>query len=275
MDDNFLKMRPYFIMGILNTTPDSFSDGGNFTTVDLALKRALEMVDEGADIIDIGGESSRPGAEAVSEDEELSRVIPVIEKISKYTDTPISIDTVKSKVAQAALDAGAFMVNDITAGRRDAKMASVVAENSCFVTLMHSRKKPDNMQDSPFYTDVISEVSRELIDSVEVFRAAGVAADKIILDPGIGFAKRVEDNIDILANIDKFMMLGYEILIGTSRKSFIGLLTGEKAPEKRVSGSLGSIAYAFMQGANFFRVHDVKTTSDYLKVLSEIGARIE
>ena len=275
MVDSFFKTRPYFIMGILNTTPDSFSDGGEFTDVEAAVTHAEQMVNNGVDIIDVGGESSRPGAKSISIDEEISRVIPVIKKIRDRFDVLISIDTVKSEVAKEALDAGAFMVNDISAGRQDTGMADLVASQNCFVTLMHSRKKPENMQDSPYYKNVVIDVQKELMDSVKMFESCGVASEKIIIDFGIGFSKRFEDNIDLLANTKKFTGLGYPVLIGTSRKSFIDKITNQELPKNRVAGSLASIAHAYLQGAKIFRVHDVRETVDFLEVITNIEAASE
>lgn len=264
------KNRSFYVLGIVNTTPDSFYDGGNFNDTDRAFKQALKLIEEGADIIDVGGESSRPGAEPVSVEEELERVIPLITRLNSECNTVISIDTVKAEVARAALDAGASIVNDISGGRRDPEMIPLVSSQNCYTVIMHSRKTPKDMQRSPYYENVVEEVLAELQESVERFLSAGLKKDRVILDPGIGFAKRVEDNLALLKASDKFIESGYELLIGTSRKSFIGALTDRDA-EDRLSGSLASIASPFLQGARFFRVHDVKETVDFLKVMDGIN----
>lgn len=263
------KTRPFYVMGIVNATPDSFYDGGNFVALDKGFKQAIKLIDDGADIIDVGGESSRPGAESVSVEEEIDRVVPLIEKIHAESDVVVSIDTVKAKVAEAAIAAGATIVNDISGGRYDANMAHLVARSGSSVVVMHSRKTPKDMQDDPFYQDVVVEVIRELLSSVKLFEVEGVSESKIILDPGIGFAKRFEDNLKLLNSTSAILKTGHEVLIGTSRKSFIGQITGSD-PDGRLAGSLASIATAFDQGARLFRVHDVKETVDFLKVMSEI-----
>lgn len=261
--------RSFYVMGIVNTTPDSFYDGGNYNSLKNGYQQAVKLIKEGADIIDIGGESSRPGAEPVSVEEEISRVVPLIEKLNDNFDVPISIDTVKSEVAEAALDAGATIVNDISGGRQDANIIKLVAARKCYTVVMHSRRTPKDMQDEPFYEDVIAEVLSELKMSVDKFYNAGLPKEKIILDPGIGFAKRLEDNLKLLNQCNCFIEEGFELLIGTSRKSFIGTLTGKDADE-RLAGSLASLAIPLLQGARFFRVHDVKETVDFLKVLNRI-----
>lgn len=256
-------------MGIVNTTPDSFYDGGSFDNLDNAFKQAVKLIDEGADIIDVGGESSRPGANSVSVDEEMNRVIPLVKRLCNECNTVISIDTVKSEVARAALDAGASIVNDISGGQRDSKMIPLIASRNCYTVIMHSRKTPKDMQSDPYYDDVVEEVYCELEKSVQNFLAAGLPKDKIIIDPGIGFAKRIKDNLKLLKKSDRLLELGYELLIGTSRKSFIGALT-DRDVDERLAGSMGSIAETFSKGARFFRVHDVKETVDFLKVIDGI-----
>jgi len=227
------------------------------------------MLDDEVDIIDVGGESTRPGAESVSGEEECRRILPVIQKIRRLTDKPISIDTVRAETARRAFEAGATWINDVSAGRFDERMAPTAAELSCPVVVMHSRKSPGDMQMSPHYEDVVSEVGDELRSAIKVFLEAGVDRDNIIVDPGIGFAKRFEDNLALLKNLEKLENLGFPILIGTSRKSFIGSITG-RGVEERLYGSLGSIASAYLHGARIFRVHDVGPTRDFLKVFSAI-----
>jgi len=261
--------KPFTIMGIVNVTPDSFYDGGNYSSSVFALTHALKLIDDGADIIDIGGESSRPGAQTVTISEERKRVLPLIKALRKETDVPISIDTTKSAIAQEALSLGATWINDISAGRFDPAMTTVAAEYQCPVVLMHSRKCPINMQINPEYKNVVEDVIKELTDSVNLFLEKGTSKKNIIIDPGIGFAKRFEDNIALLNQLESFLNLGFPVLIGTSRKSFIGHITGKDTPH-RLSGTLGSIAASYFRGATFFRVHDVDETNDLLSVLTSI-----
>ncbi|MBD3315204.1 MAG: dihydropteroate synthase, partial [Chitinivibrionales bacterium] len=235
----FVLDKPFVVMGVLNVTPDSFYDGGRFDSLSAAADYARVLINEGADVLDIGGESTRPGAEPVHTDRELSRVLPLVRAVRAFSPIPISVDTTKSVVAEQALDAGADWINDISAGRFDDAMAPLAARRDCPVVLMHSRERPDTMQHAPHYDDVIAEVCEELTASVEKFRNAGVAATNIILDPGIGFAKRFVDNIVILRKLDSLLKMGYPLLIGTSRKSFIGWITGAKTDE-RLWGTLGS-----------------------------------
>lgn len=266
---SLLDKKEFVLMGVINVTPDSFFDGGKHTTPHAACDHGRKLLKEGADVLDIGGESSRPGALPVSTDEECSRVIPVLEKLRTETDVPISIDTTKAAVAKEALDTGATWVNDISAGRLDAQMAPLAAKKQCPVILMHSRETPETMQRDPAYDDVVQEVTDELLAHVKEFIAAGVLPGNIIIDPGIGFAKRFEDNITLLRNVVSFVRTGYPVLIGTSRKSFIGHITGKEV-NNRIYGTLGSIAAAFIHGARLFRVHDVEETKDFLNVLSTI-----
>ncbi len=244
-------------MGALNVTPDSFSDGGKFFKLEDAVKQGMKMAEEGADIIDVGGESTRPGSDPVSIQEELSRVIPVIEALSKKIDVPISIDTYKAEVAKRALDAGTQMINDISALRFDPEMKRVASEYKVPINLMHIKGTPKNMQKDPWYEDVILEITEYLKKSIKIARDAGIDKDRIIIDPGIGFGKRLEDNLNILKNLKKFSILGCPILIGCSRKSFIGKILDQPV-EERLEGSLASLAVAIMNGANIVRVHDVK-----------------
>ncbi|WP_457568137.1 dihydropteroate synthase [Desulfurobacterium sp.] len=259
------------IMGILNTTPDSFSDGGKWTTVDRALKHAEEMINEGATIIDVGGESTRPGAEPVPIEEEMRRVIPVIEAIRKeFPAVFISIDTYKSKVAEEALNAGADIVNDISGFHFDDKMAELVARRSVPAVLMHIKGTPKNMQKNPHYDDVIKELCTYFEKTIKEAEKAGVKKEQIIIDPGIGFGKRLEDNLTILKRINEFTRFGVPILLGTSRKSFIKMVNGEENPEKRVAGSLASIVRGVLNGVKIVRVHDVRETRQFLDILFAI-----
>ncbi|MHB8108500.1 MAG: dihydropteroate synthase [Syntrophorhabdaceae bacterium] len=256
-------------MGILNITPDSFSDGGRHRKMEDARGSALRMIDEGVDIIDIGGESTRPFAEPVSEKEELERVIPVIENIRALSDIPLSIDTYKAAVAYEALRAGADIVNDISGLTYDHAMARVIAENKAGAVIMHIRGTPRNMQKDPHYDDVIAEIMRFLRDQVKYAIDRGFDSNGIIIDPGIGFGKRIEDNLRILKHLQEFKSLGKPVLVGTSMKSFIGKLT-EFPLEERVEGTLASIVIALMNGADIIRVHDVKKASRVLKVTKAV-----
>ena len=251
-----LSSRTY-LMGILNVTPDSFSDGGKFLNPKDAIKQALIMAEQGADIIDVGGESTRPGSDSVPLEEELRRVMPVIEEIAKNTDIPISIDTYKSEVALRALDAGAEMVNDISALRFDPQMKKIISKYDIPVILMHIKGTPKNMQDNPHYDNVIQEILDYLKESIQMAENSGIDKDKIIIDPGIGFGKRVKDNLEILRNLDKFTSLGKPILLGLSRKSFIGKVL-DLPLDQRLEGSLAALAVAVLNGAKLLRVHDIK-----------------
>jgi dihydropteroate synthase len=263
-----LGQRP-LIMGIVNVTPDSFSDGGRFLDRDKAALHALKLADEGADIIDIGGESSRPGAERVTVEEELSRVMPVIEAISRKIDIPVSIDTTKSEVASRALDAGASIVNDISALRFDEKIGTVAAEHEAYLILMHMRGTPDTMQKDTKYADIIGEISAFLNSAAQKAIGMGVSPEKIILDPGIGFGKSVDGNFTILKNLHRFLVLGYPLMVGVSRKSFIGKILNLETGE-RLEGSLAAACYAVLNGADIVRVHDVAATKKALTVLEHI-----
>lgn len=238
-----------FIMGILNITPDSFSDGGKFNEVEVAVKRAKELVAHGADIIDIGGESTRPGARFVSEDEEIERVVPIIRAIRKELDVPISIDTYKSKTAEAAINAGADIINDVWGFKRDNRIAEVAAKYNVPCILMHNR------EDKP-YKNLMQEVILDLVDSISLALDAGVSRDNIILDPGIGFAKTLEENLIVMKSLEQIKHLGYTVLLGTSRKSMIGLTLDLPANE-RVEGTVATTVMGIMKGASIIRVHDV------------------
>ena len=261
-----------FIIGILNITPDSFYDGGKFLNFDKAVRQGIKMAGEGADIIDIGGESTRPGSESISLEEELSRVIPVIERLSQEIKTPLSIDTYKSIVAKKALDSGASMINDISALRFDSEMKKIAAEYEVPLVLMHIKGTPKNMQDDPYYDDVMKEISSYLKESITIAKDSGIKEDKIIIDPGIGFGKRLQDNLDILKNLSILKTLEKPILVGPSRKSFIGKVL-DLPPEERLEGSLGALAVAILNGANLVRVHDVKESLRVAKLVDAIRKR--
>lgn len=250
-------------MGIVNVTPDSFSDGGEFYKGQHAIDHALRLIDEGADVIDIGGESSRPGSEPVSHEEELRRTIPVIEGIRKTSNVPISIDTTKAAVAGRAIDAGADMINDISAGRFDPEMLPLAAKNRRPICLMHMQGTPKTMQDSPHYGDAISEIAAFLKLSAAIAVKAGISDNNIIVDPGIGFGKTADDNILILKNLACFVELGYPVLIGTSKKSFIGKVLSLDIKE-RLEATLATIPSCVEGGASILRVHDVIQTRRFL-----------
>ena len=239
-----------YIMGILNVTPDSFSDGGNYNNVELALKRAKEMIEEGVDIIDIGGESTRPGAEYVSEEEEINRVIPVIKAIKKELDVLISVDTYKSKTAKAAILAGADIINDIWAFKKDEEMAKLVAEHNVTCVLMHNR---ENIP----YNNIMEDVIKDLKESIEIAISNGVKKEKIILDPGIGFAKNYEENLIVMNNLQDIVRLGYPVLLATSRKSMIGKALDLPVNE-RVEGTIATTVLGITKGCHMVRVHDIK-----------------
>ncbi len=257
------------IMGILNVTPDSFSDGGNFLDVERAVARVREIVDEGADIIDIGGESTRPGADTVGQTQELARVLPVIKSLAGL-DAEISIDTRRPDVAEAAVAAGANIWNDVTALSYKPNSIVMAAQLGCPVVLMHMKGQPKSMQDKPYYDDVVAEVSDYLKTRAQAAVDGGVKPRNIILDPGIGFGKRLEDNLALLQHLDDFHALGFPILIGTSRKSFISKID-KSTPDNRLGGSLASALWAASMGASILRVHDVKETVQALKVWGKIG----
>lgn len=258
------------IMGILNRTPDSFSDAGKFMGEDDAVAAALKMAHDGADIIDVGGESTRPGAAAVSAEEELHRVLPVIKRIKDKIDTPISIDTSKAEVADAALHSGASFVNDITGLKQDPSMASVVAEYGVPVVVMHIKGTPRTMQINPRYTDLVDEITSALKESIDIAKAAGVDENKIIIDPGIGFGKTLEHNLQILKNFYRFKTIGRPMLAGVSRKSFIGEILGRDDPRDRLMGTASAAAIAISNGANILRVHDVKEMKEVAAVADSI-----
>ena len=256
----------FSVMGIVNVTPDSFSDGGRYLDAEAAVRHGLELAGEGAAFLDVGGESTRPGAEPVGEAEELRRVIPVIERLrAELPDIRISIDTCKSRVAAAALDAGADLVNDVTGLRADAEMAGLVAERGVDVCVMHMQGEPRTMQVDPHYDDVVADVARFLEERAATAVAAGVAEERIILDPGIGFGKTVAHNLELLRRLDEIVALGRPVLVGTSRKSFLGRITGREVDD-RLAGTIATNVMALERGAQIFRVHEVSPVLDALRV---------
>jgi len=258
------------VMGILNTTPDSFSDGGNFSDPNAAVARALEMVAQGADIIDIGGESTRPGADPVSAAEEIKRTIPIIDRIREQSDIPISIDTMKSEVAFRALDAGADIINDVSAGKAAPAMVDLAAQTSAGIILMHMKGSPKTMQNDPSYGNVVRETGTYLQSRAESAVKAGVDPSQIVIDPGIGFGKTTEHNLDLLRNLPALIKYDFPVLVGASRKRFIGELAGRGNTEDRLGGSLGVAAWANIQGAHILRVHDVLETCDVCRILDTL-----
>lgn len=259
-----------YIMGILNVTPDSFADGGLYFDKSSAIERAYQIVEEGADIIDIGGESTRPGSEPISIKEELIRTIPLIEAISKKIKVPISIDTYKSEVAKVALDAGASMVNDISGLRFDPKMTDVVSEYKVPVVIMHIKGKPQDMQQNPVYDALIPEIIDYFRMGIIMATRAGVLEDKIIIDPGIGFGKTFDHNLEIINNLYEFTLLEKPILIGPSRKAFIGKILGDAPATERLEGTAAAVSISIINGANVVRVHDVKETVKVAKVADAV-----
>jgi len=255
-----LSRRPC-IMGILNVTPDSFSDGSRYLDPDRAMQRAFQMVEEGADIIDIGGESTRPNVAPVDAEEELKRVIPLVERLAGRIPVPISVDTYKAVVAREALRAGAEIVNDISGLTFDPAMAAVVAEADAGLVVMHTRGRPDTMQQNTAYGNLIAEVLDSLRRSVSIAEAAGVSRERIVVDPGIGFAKSVQGNLEILRRLREFTVLQLPLLLGTSRKSFIGTIL-DRAVDERLFGTAATVSLAVAGGASIIRVHDVRAMRD-------------
>jgi dihydropteroate synthase len=263
------KQKQSLLMGILNVTPDSFSDGGHYFKKNSAVKHALKMVDEGADIIDIGGESTKPFSDPVSLDEELSRVLPVIEALRKETDVCISIDTTKSEVANQALKVGASIINDVSAMEFDKDMVDIALKFDCPIVLMHMKGVPKNMQENPQYSSLISDIISYLNTRIDFVISKGVDRKKIIIDPGIGFGKSVENNFEIINNLNQFTKLGYPVLLGASRKSFIGI-TLDVPEDDRIEGSLAANVIGLQKGVSVFRVHDVDQTRKALTIAKKI-----
>ncbi|MGZ4778226.1 MAG: dihydropteroate synthase [Thermoanaerobaculia bacterium] len=264
--------RAPLVMGILNVTPDSFSDGGVHFDQSKAVHSALQMESDGAAVVDIGGESTRPGSDAVSAADEVERVVPVIQQIRRRSDLPISIDTRKADVAAAALDAGADIINDVSALRHDPKMTALASSRRAPVILMHMRGEPRTMQQFAQYDDVVRDVASELRERIEAAVNGGIARESILIDPGIGFAKTADHNIEILARCAELGSVA-PFVIGASRKAFIGHLTGKQAGPERMVGSLAAVAAAVRGGAAIVRVHDVGDTVDFLRVLMAIEGK--
>lgn len=258
-------------MGVLNVTPDSFSDGGEYLEVEKAVKRAREMANEGADIIDIGGESSRPGSLPVSVEEEEDRVLPVIERIVRDIDVPLSIDTRRSRVARQALELGAEMVNDISGLRDDTGMASVAAIKPCYVVIMHMKGTPEDMQVDPHYDNLMEDLKDFFKDRVQFAVNQGISREKLVLDPGIGFGKRVVDNLVILKNLRQIVDLGFPVLVGPSRKSFIGAIL-DLPVDDRVEGTSASVTAAVLNGAKIVRVHDVSQMRRVVRIADAVAS---
>ncbi len=262
--------QPYtLVMGVLNVTPDSFSDGGQFVETERAIERGLEMIEEGADIIDVGGESTRPGAEPVSFRTELSRVIPVIEGLREHTDTLISIDTYKSDVARQALEAGADLINDISGLTFDMEMAEVVRETGVPVVIMHIKGTPKNMQINPRYENLMVEILNYFQERLVYSRARGINDEQIIIDPGIGFGKRLDDNFKLIRELKQIADLGYPVLVGPSRKSFIGL-TLDLPSDQRLEGTAAAVTACVINGAQIIRVHDVQAMKRVITIADKI-----
>ena len=257
------------IMGILNVTPDSFSDGGKYLEKNNAINHALAMIDNGADIIDVGGESTRPFSDPVSLDEEISRVIPVIEGIRKESDVCISIDTTKSEVATAALNSGASLINDVSAMEVDPLMIDVALKFDCPIIIMHMKGTPKSMQDNPQYESLISDIKDYLQERVDFIVSKGINSKKIVIDPGIGFGKTVENNFEIINNLNHFTKMGFPVMLGASRKSFIGISL-DLPEEDRLEGSLAANIIGLQNGAKIFRVHDVAETNKAFVIANKI-----
>lgn len=258
------------VMGIVNVTPDSFSDGGRYSEPDAAVDYALDMVAQGADIIDIGGESTRPGAEAVPATEEIRRTAPVIAKLREQSDVLISIDTMKAETAARALEAGANIINDVSALEADPEMVRVAVETGAGVVLMHMKGSPQTMQQRPHYENVLQEVGAYLSGRIEFAQKHGIARSQIVIDPGIGFGKRVEHNLELLKGLPQLAAYDAPLLVGASRKSFIGKILNRESPQKRLAGSLGAAAWSVMCGAHILRVHDVIDTCDVCQLVDTL-----
>jgi dihydropteroate synthase len=271
LKNRFIEKSGPLVMGILNITPDSFSDAGRFFEGDAAWRHALEMAAAGADIIDVGGESTRPGASQLSAEEEVDRVLPIVEKIKEELGVLVSIDTSKAEVARLAVEeGGADLVNDISALQFDEHMAATVAGLNVPVVLMHIKGTPENMQQDPFYADVVCEINDYFQQRIDFALSYGIKKEKIILDPGIGFGKRLEDNLAIITNLKRFGKFELPILIGVSRKSFLGRLSGETVPEKRLAETIAANIVAVLNGAAILRVHDVEATVRAMKVFRSL-----
>jgi dihydropteroate synthase len=259
-------------MGVINVTPDSFSDGGLFYQESQAIEQGLALAEAGADLLDVGGESTRPGSEPTGVYEELERVLPVIEALARHCEAVISVDTYKAEVARAALDAGAQIINDVTALRGDKRMASLAAASGAGLILMHMQGEPRTMQLNPTYGDVVAEVKDFLAGQAQLAKEAGVAAERIVVDPGIGFGKTLEHNLALIRGLPALAELGYPVMLGASRKKFIGLLTGREEPRERLWGSVGVHVLGAALGADLVRVHDVAPLREALDVCDAVMA---
>ncbi len=268
----FIFPRPALVMGVLNVTPDSFSDGGRFSETEAAVVRARQLIEQGCDILDIGGESTRPGAAIVDEAEELRRVIPVIEQLSKSISVPISIDTSKPAVARVAIAAGASIVNDIAAARADREMRRLVAESGVGYICMHMQGTPQTMQAAPHYDSIVDEVEAFFVSQIASLESSGIHTEQIVLDVGIGFGKTLTHNLDLLAALRRFTVLGRPVLLGASRKSFIAQITGAPT-DSRLAGGLASASWAVSQKVNIIRTHDVTETVQALRIIEAITGR--
>jgi dihydropteroate synthase len=265
-----IERRP-LVMGIVNVTPDSFSDGGKYANADAAVARGLELVRQGADILDIGGESTRPGALPVSLEEELRRVVPVIQALTRQTAVPLSVDTSKAEVARQSLSAGAQVINDVTAMTGDPEMADIVRKSKAGVILMHMKGTPATMQQDPQYDDPVDEIGHYFEERLEFAAKVGIAREQMVLDPGIGFGKTSDHNLEILARLEKFQKFNRPVCLGVSRKGFVGRLLNNRPAERRLAGSLAAVAYAMTRRAvQIVRVHDVEETRDVVNVIAAI-----
>jgi dihydropteroate synthase len=264
--DRVLSFERCLVMGVVNVTPDSFSDGGRYSTMEVAVHHALDMVAEGADLIDVGGESTRPGSLPVSVDEELQRVLPVVQAVARQTRVPVSVDTSKAEVAQACLDAGAQIINDVTGLASDARMVEVVRAAGAGAIIMHMQGTPVTMQAAPSYADVVVDIYRYFQDRLQSLAATGLGAAHLVLDPGIGFGKTLEHNLELLAGLERFQTLGRPICLGVSRKGFLGKVLGRPVAD-RLAGSLAVACHALAHGAvQVLRVHDVAATCDVVQM---------
>ncbi len=262
----FSELKKPLIIGILNVTPDSFSDGGKFNHLENALEHAQSMLLDGATIIDIGGESTRPNSDSVSSDKQIERVLPIIKAIRQHSDVLISIDTTSSLVAETALNAGANIINDVSAGKNDPKMFTLAAQKNVPIVLMHAQGTPKTMQENPYYENVVQDVISALMEHANEAIKAGVRKENIVLDIGIGFGKRKQDNLDLLAHLADFVALGFPVLLGTSRKRFMGMICDVSEPAELVTATAVTTALGVMAGVQLFRVHDVKENKQALDV---------
>ena len=268
--DKVLDLSTTQVMGIVNVTPDSFSDGGKYFSSDKAIKKALSLIDEGADLLDFGAESTRPGAGAIAAEEQLNRLLPVLEEVVSRVDVPISIDTMSATVAKSCLEVGAHIINDVSGFKSDPKLAGVVAEANAGCVLMHMRGTPQTMQGQAAYNDLFKEVYSELEESIQIALNASVPKTSILVDPGFGFAKDAEQTLGLLKNLNYLTELGYPVLIGSSRKSFIRKALDQEGVEALRWGTAATCAYAVMQGASVVRVHDVNEIKMFMTMLDKI-----